>query len=328
MGPARKQVRTVDQLELPLAGGVEAALEWPDRARQTALRARIPAHIHFGTSDWHEASWRDLVYQPHRTQVELEREGLVEYGAHPLLTTLAFEPRGERLPDLADLRRLASQLPQQMPVVGILPRLLTTPRFVRAQAGGAAHGAPGQAGRFNPQFLDLAYLVREVIPHYRRGLGSHLSALVLSFPPVLAQAGIAPEALVERLDNFLAALPPEIPWAIELAEPRYLTLAYAKVLAAHDVSHVHTTWPGMPSLVDQARRVATPAVRIVRWVGEKHAETRGPATHLARVDPGLRAETVELVRAEPPRPTFVLVTDAVEGSAPLSIAGLAEALAL
>lgn len=53
------------------------------------------------------------------------------------------------------------------------------------------------------------------------------------------------------LDAFLANLPPDWPYAIELRNKPWLTPEYFACLAKHRVTHVFNSWEAMPSVPDQ-----------------------------------------------------------------------------
>ena len=60
-------------------------------AEARALAARLPRGVFFGTSSWSFPGWKGLVYSAARTQTALARDGLREYAAHPLLTTVGVD---------------------------------------------------------------------------------------------------------------------------------------------------------------------------------------------------------------------------------------------
>ena len=75
------------------------------------LAARVPPGVRFGTSSWSFPGWKGLVYSGARTQTALAREGLTEYGRHPLLTTVGVDRSYYAPMPAADLASWATQLP-------------------------------------------------------------------------------------------------------------------------------------------------------------------------------------------------------------------------
>jgi uncharacterized protein YecE (DUF72 family) len=145
-----------------------------------------------------------------------------------------------------------------------------------------------------------------------------------------------PEAFAERLDAFLGGLPRDARYAVELRDPSLLTAAYARALRRRSVAHVYNYAGGMPYPAEQARVVPPDAaslvvVRLLMRPGSRYADRRGafaPFHALVDVDPRMRAEVVDLVRAAvaTTSPAYVLVNNKAEGCAPLTIRALAELL--
>jgi len=133
------------------------------------------------------------------------------------------------------------------------------------------------------------------------------------------------------LHRFVDALPKDLAYAIELQEPRYLTLTYAKLLAAYNLSHVFTTAPGMPPLLEQARLVPTSPEIIVHVVdstgqGATRRAAFAPFDQIRERNISTRREIVRLLTAFKGVPAYVLVHNEAEGSAPITILALARML--
>jgi uncharacterized protein YecE (DUF72 family) len=298
-----------------------------DPAELAALRQVLPPMVQFGTCGWVFPGWEGLVWSEARTEADLERDGLVEYAAHPLLTTVYIEPGPDVETSAHKLRRYAAQLPPSMHCVLQVHPALTTPRFTRA-----GEQVLGPAGQVNPHFLDSRFFLTEVLPGYQDAFGDRLGPFLLVFPPELGRAGISADAFSARLERFLAALPAEVACAIEPREPALLTPAYARLLALYGTSHVFTTWPGMPPLLEQAKAVPTSPEVMIHLVdptgkGRERRERLAPFSTLRAVDPRIREQVVALMKANLGIPTYVLVHNEAEGSAPLTIVALARLLA-
>jgi hypothetical protein len=264
----------------------------PQQLDVSRVRERLPAAWRFGAIG-----------------AALEREGVVEYAANPLWSTLLVDLGATGLPE-RDLRRYAGQL-GALPVLVQAPGTVSLPRFPRT----AAYGAEG--GHANPRFLDPHAFLTDVWTPVHEAFGDQLAALMLSFPPAVLAAGISPHAFAERLERFATALPDAVPLAVEIREPRYLSLDYARTLAHCDVAHVFTSAPGMPTFAEQAAAVPTPAELIVRL--DDPVGTQYPS------DEQRRSALVELVRASG-GDAYLLVGDRAEGAAPKTVARLFDAL--
>jgi uncharacterized protein YecE (DUF72 family) len=312
-------------------GPAEPVARWhaaPAAGELESLRERLPATVQFGTCGWIYPGWHGIVWSEARTEAELEQNGLIEYAAHPLLTTTYFEHDREEIADGRELRIYAAQLPPEVHCVMQVHPEVTTFRFTHQNLSGVA---AGRAGQVNPHFLDSRFFQNEILHVYRSAFGERLGPFLFTFHPTLGRAGITPEAFAERLERFLSELPRDVACAVELREPQFLTLDYARVLAVHGVSHVFTTWPGMPPLVEQARSVATSPEIMIQvldpTVGRpRRRERLLPFDQIRAPDQKMRNAIVDLLVATRGIPTYVLVHNEAEGCAPLTVLALARML--
>ena len=293
-----------------------------------ALRAQLPSTLQLGTCGWAYPGWRGIVWEGSPTREELEKNGLAAYARHPLMTAIFIEPAHDAVPLLSELRLIAEQLPRDMHCVLQVHPEVTTPRFTHANH----ELAEGREGSVNPHFLDSRFFLREIVEVYQSAFGDRLGPFLFVFPPQLERAGISCEAFQERLHRFLAVLPQDLAYAVELREPVYLTVFYAKLLAAYNVSHVFTTAANMPSLLEQARLVPTSPELIVHVVdptlqGAARRERLEPFDRVQDRSVTTRREIVRLLTALRGVPAYVLVHNEAEGSAPLTILALARMLA-
>ncbi|MFC1611657.1 DUF72 domain-containing protein [Myxococcota bacterium] len=317
------------QLSLPIRPG-EPPDKWhapPEPGELESLRQRLPPTTQFGTCGWVYPGWEGVVWSGPRTESDLERAGLIEYSEHPLLTTMYLESGPDASASDRELRRYAAQLPPEIHCILQVHPEVTTARFTHRNVSGIANGRGGQ---FNPHFLDSRFFLNEILHIYQGAFGERLGPFLFTFPPTLGRAGISPEAFAERLEKFLSELPDDLVSAIEVREPEYLTLAYARTLAMYGASHVFTTWPGMPPLEEQARAVPTSPevmIQVVDPSGRKSRRERlQPFDQIQAADPKMRQAVVDLLQASRGLPTYVLVHNEAEGCAPLTILALARML--
>ncbi len=313
----------------PVPPSPDRVEERPTLEELRALRERLPPTIQFGTSGYEYPGWAGIVWHGERSAADLARDGLIEYAAHPLLSTMYLESGVDAHASERDLRLYAGQLPDALHCVLQVHPEVTTPRFLRS-ADRAWSG--GRAGQANPHFLDSRFFLTEILSTYQDVFGERLGPFLFTFPPTLARAGVSPEAFADRLDRFLSSLPEETACAVEVRDPDYLTLPYARTLARYEVSHVYTTWPGMPSFLDQAAAVPTSPeliVQIVEPTGDRAARAieLEPFDRIRYPDAKMRDGVVALLRAMRGVPTYVLVQNEAEGCAPLTIVALARMLA-
>ncbi len=314
--------------QLELWEGASAPQAAPADARTHALARALPSGVRLGTSSWSFPGWRGLVYAREASRQALAREGLVAYARHPLLRCVGLDRTYYAPPELDDLRRYAGQVPDDFRFVVKAPEVCTLARFPQQPRHGARAGQP------NPLFLDPAFAAERFVGPVVEGLGERAGVLVFQFPP---QAGPRAGELASRLGAFLHHLPRGPRYAVEIRRSDWLTPGYAAALRAAGASHCLTVHPSMPELTAQLELAVAedaPAL-IVRWMlgdgrdYEAARERYAPFDRLVDEDPASRAAiAAQCVRfAARGRPVFVTVNNKAEGSAPLSIARLAEQIA-
>jgi uncharacterized protein YecE (DUF72 family) len=310
----------------PAGTSLNAELE-ARRARFSAVAARLPATLRMGTSSWSFPGWQGIVYPSAMTTRELARVGLREYARHPILRTVGIDRSYYAAIPEEDLRRYADQLPDGFLCCAKAPVTVTS----------FTVPAPGGAIEPNPGFLSADTFVDEMLAPFSRSFAAHTGPILFQFPPVPPRAALEPTAFAEMLDHFLAALPDEFEYAVELREHTLLTPEYARVVARHGVPHVASYWSGMPMPAEQAALTASDAdpftmVRLLLRPFTKYEQRRQemmPFNRIVQPDERMRREvTTLLARANAAaRRAFLLVNNKAEGSAPLTIEAIAARLA-
>lgn len=304
----------------------QAALE-ARRARVAPLAARLPPTLRMGTSSWSFPGWQGIVYPSAMTTRDLARRGLREYAQHPLLRTVGIDRSYYAPVPEEDLRRYADQLPDDFLCCAKAPVAVTS------------FTVPSSAGTIepNPDFLSVSHFIDGMLEPFARAFAAHSGPFILQFPPVPPRAALDPVAFADMLDDFLAALPQEFDYAVELRERTLLTSAYAQVLARHRVPHVASYWTGMPMPAEQAEQTAAPdmpftIVRLLLRPFTKYEQRRQemmPFNRIVQPDERMRREVTGLLGRANARgqKAFLLVNNKAEGSAPLTIEAIAERLA-
>ncbi|RYZ04884.1 MAG: DUF72 domain-containing protein [Myxococcales bacterium] len=300
----------------------------PEDAEQRALAEKLPSSLYLGTMSWSFPGWRGLVYGKDADPKVLADSGLTAYAQHPLLGAVEvdrsfYEPLPARY-----FESLARQVPEGFRFVVKAHEECTLPRFPKHPRYGK------KQGESSVRFLDAAYATDAVVGPAVTGLGQKLGAILFQFPP---QDASEPLAFAERLSAFLSALPPQVPYAVELRNPELLTPAYARALESTGCVHAHNVWGTMPSVLQQARLTPPSARRplIVRWLMRRGDDYEGarsrfmPFTQLVEPDLPNRRDIATLVaKALAHRvPALVLVNNKAEGCAPESLAELARLIA-
>ncbi len=283
----------------------------------TSLAQKLPDGLYLGTSSWSFPGWKGIVYDRSVSQTVLARHGLAAYAQHPLFRTVGIDRTFYAPISATDFADYAATVPEHFRFVVKAHEMVTR---VRTKDDSASP---------NPVFLDVDYAMEEVIGPCMEGLGERASVLLLQFPP---QRVDSVDSFSKKLHRFLEALPKELLYALELRNPELLSESYVEAIRDVGACHCFNVHPTMPSLEAQARRIdpaSLPAV-VVRWMLRRN-RTYGdakdafyPFNKLAEPDEDSRKAIATLCRGA--KRAFVIVNNKAEGSAPLSLIRLAEAI--
>lgn len=293
------------------------------------LRQRIPPSVRFGTSTWNYPGWRGLVYHKDYGPKGAAAKMLREYAAFPLFGTVGVDSSFYGPPTEAVLRSYAEQLPPGFPCVSKVWSQITVHTFTKAQD-------QERAGRVNPDFLNPDLFIEEIYEPYRRYFSANTGPFVFEFQTIAKSSGIGAQRFANRLDEFLSALPREGQYAVEIRNDDFLTPMYFAVLREHGVAHVFNSWTRMPPIGHQLDLpgsipasfiVARALLRPGRTYNEA-VDAFAPYDRIREPNPKLRRDLVRLVQAAVNLriPAYLLVNNRTEGSAPLTIAAIAEML--
>jgi uncharacterized protein YecE (DUF72 family) len=293
------------------------------------LRARIPPLVRFGTSTWNYPGWHGLVYHRDYGPKGAAARMLKEYAAFPLFGTVGIDSSYYGPPTEAVLRSYAENLPAGFPCISKVWSQLTIHTFTKAQDR-------EKAGKINPDFLNPDLFVEEIYQPYQRHFAENTGPFVFEFQTIAKSSRIGPEGFASRLDEFFSALPREAQYAVEVRNDEFLTPMYFAVLREHGVAHVLSSWTRMPPLghqLDLPGSITAPFIlaRALLRPGRTYNEAVdafAPYDRIREPNPKLRRDLARLVE-EAVRlriPAYLLVNNRAEGSAPLTIAAVAEML--
>jgi uncharacterized protein YecE (DUF72 family) len=293
------------------------------------LRARIPSLVRFGTSTWNYPGWHGLVYHRDYGPKGAAARMLKEYAAFPLFGTVGIDSSYYGPPTEAVLRSYADNLPAGFPCISKVWSQLTIHTFTKAQDR-------EKAGKINPDFLNPDLFVEEIYQPYQRHFAENTGPFVFEFQTIAKSSRIGPEGFASRLDEFFSALPRDAQYAVEVRNDEFLTPMYFAVLREHGVAHVLSSWTRMPPLghqLDLPGSITAPFIlaRALLRPGRTYNEAVdafAPYDRIREPNPKLRRDLARLVE-EAVRlriPAYLLVNNRAEGSAPLTIAAVAEML--
>ena len=301
----------------------------PPSPEVLALAAQLPPQVHLGTSTWSFPGWNGIVYGDEYSNSKLSRDGLTAYGAHPLLKTVSIDRSFYQALTVTEYLRYAQQVPEHFRFIVKAPMTITD-ATVRAERGEPVS---------NPCFLNAQMAIDDFVTPCLEGLGEKAGALVFQLSPLPDQMLAQPAAFIERLGDFLTALP-KLPqgtcYAIEIRDASLLTPRFIRTLKAAGVRYCVGIHARMPDPLRQAAALALldgePAgPLIVRWSlhgGFKYEQAKAkyePFDRLVDQDPATRASLAELAAryALAGQPVVIAVNNKAEGSAPLSCVELA-----
>ncbi len=301
----------------------------PDLAYFERLRAQIPPLVRFGTSTWNYPGWHGLVYHRDYGPKGAAARMLEEYAAFPLFGTVGIDSTYYGPPTEAVLQSYADHTPPGFPFVSKVWSQLTVHTFTKAQDS-------ARAGKVNPDFLNAELFVEEIYGPYRRHFVDHMGPFVFEFQTLPKSSGIDEEGFASRLDEFFSALPRDGQFAVEIRNEEFLTPMYFAVLREHGVAHVFNSWTRMPPIghqLDLPNAITAPFIvaRALLRPGRSYDEAVdafAPYDRIRERNPKLRRDLVRLVEAATKTriPAYLLVNNRAEGSAPLTIAAVAEML--
>jgi uncharacterized protein YecE (DUF72 family) len=314
------------------------------------LRALAERNIFIGTSSWKYEGWLGQIYSRDRylwrgrfSQRTFEAECLREYAE--TFPTVCGDFAFYQFPTDDFWRNLFGRAPEGFRFAFKAPEQITCRMFPRLPRYGP------QAGRENELFLDARaatdMFLRPLLPYrsktalvifeFGAGVGRAFRASDQSGPGAYDYDAGGPSGLnefLDHLDPFLAALPPEFLYAVEIRNPDFLHQDYFSCLRAHSVAHVYNAWSRMPELRHQIAipdsttanfQVCRGLLRHGRMY-EQAVEAFKPYREIKDPNPAARDSMRILIgrASEDKRMLFLFVNNRLEGNAPLTILSLVD----
>jgi uncharacterized protein YecE (DUF72 family) len=296
------------------------------------LRALAEQGIYIGGSSWKYEGWLGQVYSRDRylsrgkfSKRLFEQECLREYAE--TFPAVCGDFAFYQFPTEEFWRKLFLQTPAKFRFAFKVPEQITCKVF-------PAHARYGpQAGKENEAFLDSHALsemfLRPLLPY--RG---QIATLIFEFGTFGRRNFEETAQFLERLDPFLAALPPEFRYAVEIRNPEFLERDYFACLRHHGVAHVYNAWSRMPELRHQIEipDSATAGFQVCRALlrrgrlYEEAVQKFAPYREVQDPNPEARDSMRVLIgRARENKEFFFLfVNNRLEGNAPMTILSLVD----
>jgi uncharacterized protein YecE (DUF72 family) len=305
----------------------------PPLPEDIALAARLSPHIHLGTSTWSYPGWEGLVWSGRHSESALSKNGLPAYAAHPLLRAVGIDRGFYRPLAASEFQRHAEQVPRGFRFTVKAPSLVTD-ALLRSD--------DGRGQQPNPLFLDPTTALQSFIEPAYEGLGATLGALVFQLSPLPAARLANMTQQFDLLHALLLALPrPDTGvLAVEVRDAAWLTPELVALLRDTGARYCVGLHPKLPPLAEQLPllRALWPGPLVVRWnlnrlhgaYGYEAAEDKyGDFSAMLDPDTQTRAELAHVIRGTVGggQDVFVTISNKAEGSAPLSVRALAQAVA-
>jgi uncharacterized protein YecE (DUF72 family) len=294
-----------------------------DRLRRWASRG-----IYFGSSSWKYPGWQGMVYnRTYPSKKAFERECLTEYSG--LFPTVCADFALYNFPDREQMQIVHDSTTDDFRLSLKVTDRITVKRYPNLPR----HGV--HAGRENPDFLNLE-LFEDAFLRPVESLRKKRGVIIFEFSAFYPNSGITYDKFVRLMDDFLARLPKEFSYAVEIRNKEYLTSDYLTMLSDRGVAHVLNSWTKMPPIIEQIQIAGVLSARFsVARALLKPGRTYQDAVDLFQPydaikeeNPEIRlglAETVQRCVAEG-RQLYAYVNNRAEGNSPKTIEAILDIL--
>jgi uncharacterized protein YecE (DUF72 family) len=308
----------------------------PDPALR-ALASELPPKLRLGTSSWSFPGWTRMVWDGVYEQSVLSKHGLAAYAQHPLLRAVSIDRSFYKPVTAIQFAAYAAQVPDDFRFTVKAPSLV---------ADALVRGEDGRGMEANPAFLDPALAAAEFVQPALDGLGHKLGALVFQLSPLPGPMLARMPEVLERLGKMLRSLPalqpvaPDGVIAVEVRNPEFLTPAFCDVLRDAGATYCLGLHAKLPSIEAQLPllRALWPGPLVCRWNLNRRHGAYGyedakalyePFDKLVDIDADTRATLARVIAGTTGagQRAYVTISNEAEGSAPLTVRGLAEAIA-
>ncbi len=301
-----------------------------DRERLKNKLAELARHhVFIGTSSWKYEGWLGQIYTRDRyfthgrfSQWRFEDECLAEYAeTFPIVCgDFSFY----QFPAEGYWKKLFGSAPRGLKYAFKAPEEITLKAF-------PTHPRYGErAGEDNSSFLD-ATMFQAMFLDLLRPWRDQIAILIFEFGTFPKFCYRAASEFITELEPFLASLPGDFRYAIEIRNEEFMAPEYFACLRNHGVAHVFNAWTRMPALQEQ---IAMPEVYTADFTVVRALLRRGRAYEqaVAKFSPYQNVtdaypEVRDAMRAVISRardrnePSYIFVNNRLEGNAPQTIEG-------
>lgn len=280
-----------------------------------------------GTSSWKYEGWIGQIYsrEPYMvrgrfSKKRFEEKCLAEYAeTFPIVCgDFSFY----QFPTDEFWRKLFAGAPQKLRFAFKVPEEVTCRSWPNHPRYGPRAGHRNEAF-LNPDLFEAGFL-SPLLPYRDR-----IAVLIFEFGVFSRKSYSAPDEFFCDLDRFLARLPHEWRYAVEVRNEEYLIPEYFATLRKHNVAHVFNAWTRMPPLqkqveIAEAYTTDFTVVRALLRTGrpyETAVQEFAPYREIQDPNPEARLAMRTLIeRARRKRePAYLFINNRLEGNAPVTI---------
>ena len=299
---------------------------WSARGQQ------LPPSIYLGTSTWAFPEWKGVLYKKtYKSERAFTRESLAEYAESPWFRTVCIDSSFYKPAKGETLALYAAQVPAYFKWVSKVWERITIHTYPKHPRYGAL------SGQKNPDFLNADLLKDAVFSQFEaKEVLERTGPFILQFAP-FSERVLPYGEFVEDLGVFLAKLPKEFRYAVEVRNRQIITERYLQVLNTNGATHCFNHWSSMPPLHEVMKllgawggltadfylgRLLTPLGLSYEAAEKQFA----PYNSLQAVNPSMRGDVLRLAKRAlgVRKDLFVTANNKAEGCAPLTVASLGE----
>lgn len=283
--------------------------------------------ILIGASSWKYEGWLGQIYTPERyltrgkhSTKRFEETCLAEYAE--VFPIVCGDFSFYQFPTPEFWHKLFQSAPRTLQFAFKVPEEITVKLWPSLPRYGP------RAGLDNETFLDVELFERAFLD-LLRPYADRIAVLIFEFSPMPRTAMPTLDHFLARLDPFLAALPSDFRYSVEIRNPEFLHADYLAILRDHGVAHVFNSWTRMPELAEQIRfpgafTTGFTVTRALLRPGRPYEEAVkrfSPYQAIQDPYPAGRAALKDLVkRARQTRePSYIFVNNRFEGNSPSTI---------
>lgn len=303
---------------------------------KAGLAALAAEGAFIGTSSWKYPGWLGQLYTRDRyvwrgryAESRFDRNCLAEYAE--VFKTVCVDAAYYQFPKRDSLLAMADQVTADFQFAFKVTDEITMRQFPNLPRFGT------RAGRMNENFLNADLFTRAFLAPCE-SIRPHIGLLMFEFTQFHSADFARGREFVAALDAFLAQLPRNWPYGVEIRNRSFLQPEYFATLARHQVAHVFNNWTDMPSVGEQLdvpgafTNEQLCAARFLLKPGRKYEEAVkrfSPYERIQEANPEGRTAGVKLlkrIRSSGKRTKgFIFVNNRFEGNALQTIAAMMDA---